>query len=141
MGIFDEDIIENQLDNIFDKYFDRTNTVHSGFRFYKLLDSTLTRCRKRSKGTFVWAHFKSSIIKIYFVKKGIIQYSIYYKPSMYGAYDMIPGDIITTDYTNDDYKPRFEKYHFHEIVGGDFYDIDNEWLNKFYNIIFNHEHI
>lgn len=141
MGVFDEDIIENQLDNIVDKYFNRTNTMHSGFRFYKLLDSTLIRCRKRSKGTFVWVCFKTNLIKVHFVKKGCIQYSIYYKPSTYGAYDMIPGDIITTDYTNDDYKPKFEKYQFHEIVNSDFYDIDDEWLNKFYNIIFNHEHI
>lgn len=141
MSVFDEDIIENQLDNINDIYFSHKNVMYSGLKFMHLLDDTLRRCRKRSRGTFVWVYFSASVIKVYFVKKGIIQYSIYYKSGFYNAYRNTPGDIITNDYTNDEYKPRFEKYHFHEIVGSDFYDIDNEWLNKFYNIIFNHEHI
>lgn len=140
MGVFDEDIIENQLDNINDIYFNHKNVMFSGLNFTHLLDNTLRRCRKRSKGTFVWVYFSVSVIKVYFVKKGIIQYSIYYNPGFYNAYLYAPGDIITNDYTNDVCKPRFEKYQFHEITGCDFYDIDNEWLNKFYNIIFNHEH-
>ena len=139
MSVFDEDIIENQLDNIIDKYFDYTNALESGLRFHKLLDSTLTRCRKRSKGTFVWACFDDYITKIHFVKNGIIQYSVYYKPPLYGEYDIIQGDIIKIDYTKDENKKIFEKYNFHEIENSDFYDINDEWLNKFYNIIFNHE--
>lgn len=139
MSVFDEDIIENQLDNIIDKYFDYTNALGSGLRFHKLLDSTLTRCGKRSKGTFVWACFDDYITKIYFVKNGIIQYSVYYKPPLYGEYDIIQGDIIKIDYTKDENKKIFEKYNFHEIENSDFYDINDEWLNKFYNIIFNHE--
>lgn len=141
MSVFDEDIIETQLDNINDIYFSHKNVMYSGLKFIHLLDDTLRRCRKRSKGTFVWVYFSVSVIKVYFVKKGIIQYSIYYKPGLYNAYHQNPGDIVTNDYTNDEYKPRFEKYQFHEIAGCDFYDIDNEWLNKFYNIIFNHESI
>ena len=141
MSIFDEDIIENQLDNINDIYFSHKNVMYSGLKFIHLLDDTLRRCRKRTKGTFVWVHFSMPAIKAYFVKKGMIQYSIYYKPKLYSVYQDTPGEIMTYDYTNDEYKPRFEKYKFHEVEGSDFYDIDDEWLNKFYNIIFNHEHI
>lgn len=53
MGVFDEDIIENQLDNINNIYFSRKNVMYSGLKFIHLLDDTLRRCRKRSKGTFV----------------------------------------------------------------------------------------
>lgn len=141
MGVFDEDIIDNQLDNINDIYFSHKNVMYSGLKFIHLLDDTLKRCRKRSKGTFVWVHFSASAIKAYFVKKGIIQYSIYYKPGSCNAYQDIPDTIMKTDYTKDEYKPRFEKYKFHEIEGSDFYDMDNDWLKKFYDIIFNHERI
>ena len=140
MSLLDEqDILIKELDSIvYKKYFDNTNTIISGIEFDTLLDSVLDRCRSRRNGSFVYCRSLTSRMHFIFVKDGVIRYCLNYQSYSFRSFKDQDGLIIKEDYMDSINPPKFTKYFQHKD-DCHYYKIDEEWLNKFYNIIFKND--